>query len=326
MHSLQNIFKAVRNFLFSSLNKEFLIFLFFLALSGGFWLMMTLNETCEGEFDIPVRLLDVPRNAVVTGELPESVHVVVRDKGFTIATYKYGRRFTPLSFKFASYADEDKGSGVVPASEVQKLVLAQLYGSSKMVSMKPDKYDFYFTYGASKQVPVVFRGKITTNKSYYLAHTEFLPTKVTAYANKQQLNQLEFVEIEPFNLRNLTDTIHCNVKVKKIRGVKIVPSSVRLAVYPDVLTEETVEVPVTAVNMPPGMVLRTFPSKVTVRFTIGASQFRTINADQFKVVADYDELSQDPSDKCTLELRSVPRTVSKAYLEMTKVDYLLEQQ
>ena len=326
MHSLQDIFKAVRNFLFSSLNKEFLIFLFFLALSGGFWLMMTLNETCEREFDIPISLQGVPRNAVVTGELPESVHVVVRDKGFTLATYQYGRRFCPISFKFASYADEDKGSGVVPTAEVQKQVLAQLYGASKLVSMKPDKFDFYFTYGASKQVPVVFRGKITTNKSYYLAHTEFLPTKVTVYANKKQLNELQYVEIEPYNLRNLADTIHCNVKVKKIRGMKIVPSSVRLAVYPDVLTEETVEVPVTAINMPPGMVLRTFPSRVTVRFTIGASLFRTISPDQFKVVADYEELSKNPSDKCTLELRSVPRTVSKAHLEMNRVDYLLEQQ
>ncbi len=320
------MFKVVRNFLFSSLNKEFLIFLFFLGLSGGFWLMMTLNETCEGEFDIPVRLVDVPRNAVVTGELPETVHVVVRDKGFTLATYKYGRGFTPLSFKFASYADEDKGSGVVPYAEVQKLVLAQLYGSSKLVSMKSDKFDFYFNYGASKQVPVVFRGRITTNKSYYLAHTEFLPTKVTVYANKKQLNELQYVEIEPYNLRNLTDTIHCNVKLQKIRGVKIVPSSVRLAVYPDVLTEEVVEVPVTAINMPPGMVLRTFPSRVTVRFTVGASLFRTISADQFTVVADYEELAKNPSDKCTLELRDVPRTVSKARLEMTQVDYLLEQQ
>ena len=106
----------------------------------------------------------------------------------------------------------------------------------------------------------------------------------------------------------------------------MVPSTVRLAVYPDVLTEETVEVPVTAINMPPGMVLRTFPARVTVRFTIGASLFRTISPEQFRVVVDYDELSSNPSDKCTLELRSVPRTVNKARLDMPKVDYLLEQQ
>ena len=322
MRSVRNILKAVRNFLFSGLNKEFLIFLFFLALSGTFWLMMTLNETMEREFKIPVRLSGVPRNAVITGELPDTVRVTVRDKGFTLVTYD----FRPLVFRFSNYADEDEGKGVIPLTDVQKQVLSQMYGSSKLLQVKPGAFDFYFTYGTSKKVPVVFRGKITTSKSYYLAHTEFYPSMVTVYANKQQLDKLQTVEIEPFNYRNLQDTIRQAVKIRKIRGVKIVPSTVRLSVYPDVLTEEAIEVPITAINMPPGMVLRTFPSKVTVRFTIGASLFRTIKPNLFKVVVDYEELVANPSDKCTLQLRSVPRSVSKASLEIDRVDYLLEQQ
>ena len=322
MRSVRNILKAVRNFLFSGLNKEFLIFLFFLALSGAFWLLMTLNETMEREFKIPMRLSGVPRNAVITGELPDTVRVTVRDKGFTLVTYD----FRPLVFRFSNYADEDEGKGVIPLTDVQKQVLSQMYGSSKLLQVKPGAFDFYFTYGTSKKVPVVFRGKITTNKSYYLAHTEFYPSMVTVYANKQQLDKLQSVEIEPFNYRNLQDTIRQAVKIRKIRGVKIVPSTVRLSVYPDVLTEEAIEVPITAINMPPGMVLRTFPSKVTVRFTIGASLFRTIKPNLFKVVVDYEELAANPSDKCTLQLRSVPRSVSKASLEIDRVDYLLEQQ
>lgn len=322
MRSVRNILKAVRNFLFSGLNKEFLIFLFFLALSGAFWLLMTLNETMEREFKIPVRLTGVPRNAVITGELPDTVRVTVRDKGFTLVTYD----FRPLVFRFSNYADEDEGKGVIPLTDVQKQVLSQMYGSSKLLQVKPGAFDFYFTYGTSKKVPVVFRGKITTNKSYYLAHTEFYPSMVTVYANKQQLDKLQSVEIEPFNYRNLQDTIRQAVKIRKIRGVKIVPPTVRLSVYPDVLTEEAIEVPITAINMPPGMVLRTFPSKVTVRFTIGASLFRTIKPNLFKVVVDYEELAANPSDKCTLQLRSVPRSVSKASLEIDRVDYLLEQQ
>ena len=322
MRSVRNILKAVRNFLFSGLNKEFLIFLFFLALSGAFWLLMTLNETMEREFKIPMRLSGVPRNAVMTGELPDTVRVTVRDKGFTLVTYD----FRPLVFRFSNYADEDEGKGMIPLADVQKQVLSQMYGSSKLLQVKPGAFDFYFTYGTSKKVPVVFRGKITTNKSYYLAHTEFYPSMVTVYANKQQLDKLQSVEIEPFNYRNLQDTIRQAVKIRKIRGVKIVPPTVRLSVYPDVLTEEAIEVPITAINMPPGMVLRTFPSKVTVRFTIGASLFRTIKPNLFKVVVDYEELAANPSDKCTLQLRSVPRSVSKASLEIDRVDYLLEQQ
>ena len=326
MRRQNQIFKVVGNFLFSSLNKEFLIFLFFLLLSGAFWLMMALNETYEEELKVPVRLVGMPRNAVMTDEPADTVKVIVRDKGFTLVTYKYGHWFRPLTFKFATYANEDQGHGAIPAADIIKQVQSQLYGSSKLLSVKPEKLDFYFTYGASKKVPVRFRGKISTSKSYYLAHTEFSPMMVTAYANKKVLDELKYVEIEPFNYRNLQDTIRRNVRLQKIRGVKLVPSTVRLSVYPDVLTEESIEVPVSAVNMPAGMVLRTFPSRVTVRFTIGASQFRMIRPEQFNVVVDYQTLAENPSDKCTLQLRSVPSSVSKAKLELDKVDYLLEQQ
>ena len=326
MRRQNQIFKVVGNFLFSSLNKEFLIFLFFLLLSGAFWLMMALNETYEEELKVPVRLVGMPRNAVMTDEPADTVKVTVRDKGFTLVTYKYGHWFRPLTFKFATYANEDQGHGAIPAADIIKQVQSQLYGSSKLLSVKPEKLDFYFTYGASKKIPIRFRGKISTSKSYYLAHTEFSPMMVTAYANKKVLDELKYVEIEPFNYRNLQDTIRRNVRLQKIRGVKLVPSTVRLSVYPDVLTEESIEVPVSAVNMPAGMVLRTFPSRVTVRFTIGASQFRMIRPEQFNVVVDYLTLAENPSDKCTLQLRSVPSSVSKARLELDKVDYLLEQQ
>ena len=80
------IYRGVRNFLFSQMNKQFLIFLFFLILSGMFWLMMTLNETYEKEICVPVRLGGQPKNVVVTTEMVDTVKVMVRDKGYTLAT------------------------------------------------------------------------------------------------------------------------------------------------------------------------------------------------------------------------------------------------
>lgn len=42
--------------------------------------------------------------------------------------------------------------------------------------------------------------------------------------------------------------------------------------------------------------MRTFPSRVTVTFTVGASMFRTIQPDKFKVIVDYNELIDSPSE------------------------------
>lgn len=102
MNSLSRIYRLVRNFLFSSVNKEFLIFLFFLFLSGTFWLLMALNETYEYEYPVTPRLVGVPKNVVITGDIDDTIHVTIRDKGFTLVTYLTGRKFRPLSFKFTS--------------------------------------------------------------------------------------------------------------------------------------------------------------------------------------------------------------------------------
>lgn len=59
--NIKHIYKIVRKFLFSWCNKDFLIFLFFLALSCIFWLMMTLNETYEQEICIPAKLTEYPK-------------------------------------------------------------------------------------------------------------------------------------------------------------------------------------------------------------------------------------------------------------------------
>ena len=109
-------------------------------------------------------------------------------------------------------------------------------------------------------------------------------------------------------------------------GVKIVPQSVKLALYPDILTEESIEVPITTINKPDDLVVRTFPQRVKVSFTVGASMYRLIKATDFQVVVDYREVAAHPSDKCKLYLRAKPQGVNSARLEVQQVDYLIEHQ
>ena len=89
MFKRRGIVKIFRNFLFTLVNKECLIFLFFLCLSGIFWLLMTLNETYEMEFRIPVRVVNIPNNVVLTSEETDTVRVTLRDKGLMLV--KIGR-------------------------------------------------------------------------------------------------------------------------------------------------------------------------------------------------------------------------------------------
>jgi hypothetical protein len=42
------------------------------------------------------------------------------------------------------------------------------------------------------------------------------------------------------------------------------------------------------------------------------------------VIADYNEIINHPTEKCHIYLKSVPRGISRARLEISMVDYLIE--
>ena len=322
---LLKILSIVRSFVFSAVNKEFLIFLFFLALSGGFWLLTALNETYEKDFIVPVHMANLPKDVVITSNDEDVVRVTLRDKGFAIMGYLYTERLRPIVLNFANYANKSRGKGVIPAADIQKQLYTQLSGSTKIVAVKPERLEFFFNYGQSKRVPIRLAGTIKPGDQRYLADYKFFPQFVTVYASNKALDSIKEVRTEDLNITNFSDTIVETVELHRIEGVKIVPSVVRLALYPDVLTEESIEVPISAENLPPDKVLRTFPSKVKVHFIVGVSRVRSITADAFKVAANYAELVEHPADKCTLYLRKAPPGVRKVRLEINQVDYLIEQ-
>lgn len=323
---LTQIINMVRNFLFSSANREFLTFFFFLVLSSIFWLMTALNETYEREIGVPAYLVNIPKNVVVTSDMEDTVRVTVRDKGFALLAYTYGEGIRPINVNFQSAITRQSGYGVVSSQELMKMINQRFIGSSKIVQVKPDRLDFHYNYGLSRQVSVKMAGNVVPGKSFYLARTRFWPEKVTVYGSKQALDSLRFVKTVPINITNFNDTVLRTVALETIKGVKIVPNTVRIGLYPDILTEENIEVPITAVNMPEGKVLRTFPQRVTVNFIVGASMFRSISPEQFAVVVDYNEIIDHPSDKCSIHLRETPQGVRNARLKMTQVDYLIEEQ
>lgn len=300
--------------------------MFFLALSTVFWLMMTLNETYEKEVRIPVSVVNIPDNVVLTSDSTDTVKVTLRDKGLVILGYLYGEGLRTVKLNFKSYM-RNSTSVTVASSEMQRLVYQQLSASTRIVGAKPDKLEFFFNYGLCKRVPVRWSGNVVPEHLYFISHVEYSPDSVDVYASEQRLDSINVIYTEPLDHSGFRDTLKITCGLQKIRGVKCVPDRIKMAFYTDVLTEASMkDVPIIGVNMPPGKALRTFPSKVTVHFVAGVSRLRGLRPSDFTVVVDYHDIAAHPSDKCSLHLKSVPDGISRASLEVGQVDYLIEEE
>jgi hypothetical protein len=305
-------------------NKQFLVFLFFLGLSGVFWLTITLNETYERELKVPVQVVGVPKNVVLTSPTVDTIRATVRDKGWVIVSYLFGERIPAISFNYKNY-DRGNGAGIISNSDIKRLLDQQLEISTTITSVKPERLEFFYNNGERKRVPVRWTGRVIPEHLYYISQVNYWPDSVDVYTSPEKLDSIRFVYTEPLNYVGFRDTLTVGSRLSHANDVKVVPERVQIEFYTDVLTEESIDgVPVQCLNMPVGKVLRTFPAKVKVRFVAGASRIRLFRPEDFIVVADYREIYQNPSDKCNLYLQSAPHGVSRATLETKQVDYLIE--
>ncbi len=322
----RQLLQITRDFVFSKTNKDFLVFLFFLGLSGIFWLSIALNETYEHEYAIPVSVVDVPKNAVLTSDDVDTIKITIRDKGIILMAYQYGDYLKQLRVPFKNYT-RNNGTGIIPATELHKQLYHNLVSSSKIISSKPEKLEFFYNYGTNKKVPVRWSGRVIPEELYFISRVDYSPDSVTVYASDEKLDSINIIYTEALNYANFRDTLSITCQLAKLKGVKLVPEKVHINFFTDVLTEESVEgIPIQGINLPHGKVLRTFPAKVSVSFVTGANVFRDLRPEDFTVVADYNEIQRNPSEKCRITLKNVPPGISRVRLDVSLVDYLIENE
>lgn len=277
----------------------------------------------EAEIVVPVKLVGVPNDVVLTTDIQDSLHITIRDKGLAIWGYKRHERQNAISVDFSSHIS-DNGNGAVTVSGLTKYI-HNMFKSSHIVSVKPERLDFFYSDGSHTKVPVKFAGSVLPSQMSYLSEVKFSPDSVQVIADKKILENIDCATINPIRIRNFSDTTVMKVKLAPVTAVKFVPSEVIVTLYPDVYTEDELSIPITCLNLPKDKRLVTFPSRAKVRYIVGLKKIRTVSQQDFVVETDYNDIIECPDAKrCRLVLRSVPQNVNRARLVDAEVEYLIE--
>lgn len=317
---LQKIF---RKLLARVWNRQFLIFLFFVALSTAFWLFQNLSESYEMEFEVPVRLTGVPERVVVTTPPAPTVRVMLKDKGSVLLQYRYVSNLSPIVIDFTQY-DQRSGHVAILTREVIRQVSKQLSSSTRISAYRPDTLEYYYNYGAYKRVPLRLQGRFGAGGQMRVAGVAVKPDSVNVYALQSVLDTITAAYAGPVELSALRSDTAFSVRLRSVRGAKFVPATAKAKVLVDLITEKTVQVPVQMVNFPATKVLRTFPQKVNVTFQIGASKYNSVKAENFVIVVSYDELANNTTGKFHPRLKTIPAGTSHVRINPSEVEFIIE--
>lgn len=323
-HTYLRSLRKTRDFLLSDRSREFFVYLLFVFIAAGFWLLQTLDNEYETDVSIPVRLRGVPDNVVITSEPASQVTVRVHDKGTALLNYLFAQRFYPVTLNFEDYPSHDNHVAL-PASTFQRAVSAQLGSTARIVSIQPDTLEYFYSEGRAKRVPVRFSGRVSGGRQYYVSDTLFTPDSVDVYAVPSAFDTIVAARTVNTDYGQIEDTLHADVRLVSGKGVKFVPDVVRLTLPVDIYTEKTVDVPIEGVNFPADKDLRAFPSKVKVTFQVPMSHYKDITTEDFRILVSYEELVSLGNAKYTVHLRRQPQGITQIRLNPSQVDFIIEQ-
>lgn len=323
---IEDITKKIGVFFRSEEFHKIMIFLIFLFLAFCFWLLRSFQNDYTYTYKVPLSIINLPPEYVLTDDLPEFIQITIFAKGSDIFRYNYRKGFLPIELD-VNQLDKAKGSFVFSSDLLNNEVKKQFLGNTQLISTYPSYIQVSYAQRASKQVPVEIHGNIVPASQWMLSgDIQAIPSIVTVYGSKEAIDTLKYINTEFFEELDVKDSVNKIISLQKIKGIKFVPDKITVFIPVEEFTEKNIEVPVSSLNTPEHLVLKTFPSKVNVSFFVVLSKFNLVTEHDFEVVADYIEFENNKSKEThPLYLSRFPDFVKNIRISPAEVTILIEE-
>lgn len=321
----KSVEKKIKAFLHRQQWKEALVFLAFVLLAFGFWLLQSLQQEYEIEISIPVRYKNVPNDIAFVGIAPTRILAKVKDKGSVLLNYSFGRTFVPIEVNMKE-SEGKSGDIIISQREIENDILKQLIATTTLVEYAPSKLEITYSQRMHKEIPVAFDGDIETAPGFQLSGDILIkPSAVNVYASKTVLDTLTFIKTVPTRITKGNRTIIRTLSLQKVNGANLDPETVTVTIPIEEYTEKTLEIPVICTSIPKQYTVRIFPPSVKVNCSVPLSRFKELSEEQFSIHISFKELEQNLSGVTPIRLSQKPEWVRTTTLMPDKVEFILEQ-
>lgn len=304
---------------------ELLIFSFFALLSFGFWLLQSLQQDYEIEVKIPIKYKNIPDSVYFTTPPPEFINLKLKDKGSVLLNYTMGRKFKPIDINMGDESMK-KGSIQVPQQEIRSDIMKQLLSSTNILAVEPNAISINYVPLAKKNIQVIFNGLIHTAEGFLLVDSVNIdPSEVTVYAKQSVLDTLNSIQTDYTLIENLKNNFSRKISLISVPEASFNPSLVTIKGVVEEFTEKTLEVPITCINIPEEIRLRTFPSSAKITCSIPITRFKELKPSDFIIDIDFHELEENINGQIKLNITSKPDWVKQLSVTPEKIEFILER-
>jgi hypothetical protein len=131
----------------SVINRDVVVFIFFLFLSFVFWYLNSLSKEIEAGFRFPVKYVNLPRERFITEEPSARLNLYLKGPGYSILKLKVSGTRTPVTIDISKVSYRRVHGSKTPdyyiiTSGLAKSLSVQLRSGCEITSIKPDTLFF----------------------------------------------------------------------------------------------------------------------------------------------------------------------------------------
>ena len=144
----------------SVINKDVVVFVFFLFLSFVFWYLNSLGKEIEADIKYPVKYTNLPKERVIIDESPVKLNIFLKGSGYSILKLKVPGKRAPVLIDISkvNYYRVPGSKGLnyyIVTSGLTKSLTVQLRSGCEITSIKPDTLFFTVEKVAAKYIPYI---------------------------------------------------------------------------------------------------------------------------------------------------------------------------
>jgi YbbR domain-containing protein len=313
------------------IDKDAVIFSFFLFLSFVLWYLNSLEKDVDYDIKYPVRYVNLPEERILAEDLPAKLELYLKGPGYSILKLRLAGNRLPVILDISTInyrrvpGSRTLSYYIITSGLIPKLK-NQLRAECQITSIKPDTLFFSFDRIITKKVQVVADVDIMTERQYLIKGNIIVkPDTITISGPKRILDTIKTIKTRHKKLKGVNGTITKSVALAASKEYEVSDKKVVLEIPVEQFTEAEIHVPVKILNSPDSINIKIFPDVVTVKCLVAVSDYKKIEEIPFEVVLDLSKADLNSSEKIPLGFRNIPPFVSSLRVTPAKVDFLIEK-
>lgn len=302
------------------------VFFLFLACSAAIWFIKALSQTYVSTAAFDLKYVNLPDGYLFKGASKEEMEVKLRAGGFQFLGFNFKNKSVSID---VSEAEKNAGKFFIPESRYRTQIEKQLSEAMGLLEIENDTLFLDMLAVFTKNIPVRPNIEMNLGQNYLLdGKIKIIPDSIAITGPKVEIDSIDQLRTIRVILPDLTDDFieETNIMMSpELKNTSYSETEVQLSGKIVRFSERIFEVPITVINLPSELEIKTFPETVSVVCKAKIERLKLLKNTDFQVIADYALQKGVKSEELVLKLNKKPEGLHSVRLKEKNAEYIVKK-